>query len=118
MKLLTLFAAVLFLASQANAESLFGYLRGRALRILQDNNMTAEGAEGLEQGENDPMVQIDNFLLDTEAAEEIANATGVDFNESLYDEFEQVADEAYVSSQANEVNVTLGNATQTNVTRG
>ena len=48
MKLLTLFAAVLFLAGQANAESLFGYLRGR---ILQD--MTAEGAEGLEQGEND-----------------------------------------------------------------
>ena len=102
MKLLTLFAAVLFLPSQANAESLFGYLRGR---ILQD--MTAEGAEGLEQGENDPMVQIDNFVLDTEAAEEVEELSD-ELPENMGDiqeEMEEVADEAYVSSQADEVEV-------------
>ena len=102
MKLLTLLAAVFFLASQANAESLFGYLRGR---ILQD--MTAEGAEGLEQGENDPMVQIDNFVLDTEAAEEVEELSD-ELPENMGDiqeEMEEVADEAYVSSQADEVEV-------------
>ena len=102
MKLPNLIAAALFLGSQANGESLGGSLRGRQLQDL-----TAEGAENLEQGENAPAISIDNFAIDATAVEKIEELAEdlPDNMADIQEEIEEVAEEVYVSSQAVDVEV-------------